>query len=333
MTAALLEAREVARHFRVRRPGDWLGRKSTLRAVDDVSVAVAKGATLGVVGESGCGKSTLGRLLLGMLPPTRGEVRFAGEPIETRESAAWRLARRRMQMIFQDPLGALDRRISIGGQVAEPLAIHGIGDDAERRRRVAQVLGAVGLAPQLAERYPHELSGGQRQRAVIARALVVEPELIVCDEPVSALDVSIQAQVVNLLRMLQRRLGVTYVFISHDLKVVHHLSHEIAVMYLGRIVEQGTRDRLFARPEHPYTRALIAAVPVPDPERRRERILLAGDPPSPLAIPSGCRFHSRCPHATSLCREVDPPLAALPDGHRVACHLASGAIAAMPRAA
>jgi peptide/nickel transport system ATP-binding protein len=333
MSTALLEARGVSREFRVRRAGDWLGRRAVLRAVDDVTLSVRKATTLGVVGESGCGKSTLGRLLLGMLPPTRGEVRFAGEVLETSENTAWRRQRRRMQMIFQDPLGALDRRIPIGGQIAEPLTIHAIGDQPERARRVAQVLDAVGLSPQLAERYPHELSGGQRQRAVIARALVVEPELIVCDEPVSALDVSIQAQVVNLLRMLQRRLGITYVFISHDLKVVHHLSHDIAVMYLGRVVEQGSRERLFAKPEHPYTRALIAAVPVPDPERRRERIMLAGDPPSPLAIPSGCRFHTRCPHAAALCREVEPALAPLPDGHRVACHLATGAIAAPARAA
>ncbi len=325
MTEALLEARHLARHFRVRQPGDWFGRRTALRAVDDVSVSVCKGTTLGIVGESGCGKSTLGRLLLGMIAPTSGEIRFDGERVEARENAAWRRQRRRLQMIFQDPLGALDRRLTIGAQIAEPLAIHAIGDDGERARRVTQVLDAVGLGPLLATRYPHELSGGQRQRAVIARALIVEPELIVCDEPVSALDVSIQAQVVNLLRMLQRRLGITYVFISHDLKIVHHVSHEIAVMYLGRIVEQGTRDRLFAHPEHPYTQALISAVPVADPDRRRERILLAGDPPSPLAIATGCRFRTRCSHATALCRDVEPPLATLADGHRVACHLVARA--------
>jgi peptide/nickel transport system ATP-binding protein len=320
VSAPLLEARDVAREFRIRRPGDWLGRRSRLRAVDGVSLRVARGMTLGVVGESGCGKSTLGRLLLGMLPPTRGEVHFEQERLESRENARWRRQRRRMQMIFQDPLGALDRRMRIGDQIAEPLAIHEIGDAGERRRRIDGVLEAVGLGPRLAERFPHELSGGQRQRAVIARALVVEPELIVCDEPVSALDVSIQAQVVNLLGALQRRLGIAYVFISHDLKVVHHVSHEIAVMYLGRIVEQGTRARLFARPEHPYTRALISAVPVPDPQRRRERLLLPGDPPSPLDVPSGCRFHTRCPLAGPRCRTEDPALRTLPDGHRVACH-------------
>ena len=333
MSAILLEARDVAREFRVRRPGDWLGRRTPLRAVDGVSLSVARGATLGVVGESGCGKSTLGRLLLGMLPPTRGEVLFAGERLGGSEDARWRQQRRRMQMIFQDPLGALDRRMRIGDQVAEPLAIHAIGDHAGRRRRLETVLDAVGLSPRLATRFPHELSGGQRQRAVIARALVVEPELIVCDEPVSALDVSIQAQVVNLLRTLQRSLGIAYVFISHDLKVVHHVSDEIAVMYLGRVVEHGSRDRLFARPEHPYTQALVSAVPVPDPRRRRERILLQGDPPSPLAVPPGCRFHTRCPLATDRCRAIEPELRELPDGHRVACHLAGDGVAMLPRAA
>ena len=320
MTEALLEARHIAREFLVRRPGDLLGRKRVLRAVDGVDITVTQGRTLGIVGESGCGKSTLGRLLLGMLAPTSGTLRFEGRPLRAREDAGWRQQRRRLQMIFQDPLGALDRRLTLGQQIQEPLAIHGIGDAAARDRRLGEMLDAVGLARAMAARYPHQVSGGQRQRAVIARALILDPALVVCDEPVSALDVSIQAQVVNLLRDLQARVGVAYVFISHDLKVVHHVSHEIAVMYLGRVVEQGTRDRLFARPEHPYTRALMSAVPRPDPQRRSRRILLSGDPPSPLDIPPGCRFHTRCPAASETCRRNEPDLAPLADGHRVACH-------------
>jgi peptide/nickel transport system ATP-binding protein len=320
MTDTLLEARNIARDFLVRRPGDILGRKIVLRAVDGVDITVARGRTLGIVGESGCGKSTLGRLLLGMLAPSSGTLRFEGQPLLAREDATWRRQRRRLQMIFQDPLGALDRRLTLGEQILEPLAIHDVGDLAARHRRLDEMLDAVGLSRTMAARYPHQVSGGQRQRAVIARALIVDPALVVCDEPVSALDVSIQAQVVNLLRDLQARVGVAYVFISHDLKVVHHVSHEIAVMYLGRVVEQGARDRLFARPEHPYTRALMAAVPRPDPQQRSRRILLAGDPPSPLDVPSGCRFHTRCPAATAICRRDEPVLAPLADGHRVACH-------------
>ncbi len=333
MSEPILQAEDVARHFRVRRPGDLFGHRALLKAVDGVSLSVGKGRTLGVVGESGCGKSTLGRLLLGMEAPTRGMIRFAGTAVGATEDAGWRMSRRRMQMIFQDSLGALDRRLRIGVQISEPLEIHEVGTPETRRRKVGEVLDAVGLSPQLAERYPHELSGGQRQRAVIARALVLEPDLIVCDEPISALDVSIQAQVVNLLKQLQQRLSVAYVFISHDLKVVHHVSDEIAVMYLGKIVEIGRRDRLFSNPEHPYTRALIAAVPVVERGRRRDRLLMHGDPPSPFELPAGCRFHTRCPLAVDTCRRVEPALTALADGHRVACHLAPNNAGALGKVA
>jgi peptide/nickel transport system ATP-binding protein len=323
----LLVAENLAKQYRVRRQGSLLGSRAVLKAVDGVSVRVERGRTLGVVGESGSGKSTLGRLLLGMEAPSSGTVTFDGATIDARETAGWRKGRKRMQMIFQDALGALDRRLRIGDQIAEPLDIHGIGDAAARARKVVATLDAVGLSAQLAARYPHELSGGQRQRAVIARALVLEPDLVVCDEPISALDVSIQAQVVNLLAALQRRLGVAYVFISHDLKVVHHVADEIAVMYLGRIVEYGTRERLFRAPAHPYTKALIAAVPRVDAGGRKNRVLLAGDPPSPFAVPSGCRFHTRCPIARDICRADDPALAPLSDGHRVACHFPDAALA------
>jgi peptide/nickel transport system ATP-binding protein len=316
---ALIEASDLARHYRAAR-GGWFGRRRTLRAVDGVSFAIARGRTLGLVGESGCGKSTLAKLVLGMVPPTAGQVRFAGHDATRLPVGEWRRLRRRMQMVFQDPLGALDRRITIGRQIAEPLDIHAIGERAQRPALAAAAMDAVGLGTHLYDRYPHEISGGQRQRAVIARALVSEPDLLVCDEPVSALDVSIQAQVVNLLAGLQRRRGLTYLFISHDLKVVRHLSHDIAVMYLGRIVEQAPKERLFAAPQHPYTQALIAAVPVPDPMRRRPRALLQGDPPSPFAVPTGCRFHTRCPLASDICRTVEPTLKPLGDGHVVACH-------------
>jgi len=318
---ALIEATDLARHYRAARTG-WLGRWRTLRAVDGVSFRIARGQTLGLVGESGCGKSTLAKVVLGMVPPTAGSVRFDGRDTTRLPTGEWRRLRRRMQMVFQDPLGALDRRVAIGRQIAEPLDIHAIGERAKRPALAAAAMEAVGLGPHLHDRYPHEISGGQRQRAVIARALVTEPDLLVCDEPVSALDVSIQAQVVNLLASLQRRRGLTYLFISHDLKVVRHLSHDIAVMYLGRIVEQAPKERLFASPHHPYTQALIAAVPLPEPQRRRARTLLQGDPPSPFAVPAGCRFHTRCPLAAEICRKVEPALAPLADGHRVACHAA-----------
>ncbi|WP_119420653.1 ABC transporter ATP-binding protein [Desertibaculum subflavum] len=321
----LVEARDLRRHFRIRMGGALLGGVKSLKAVDGVSFRIERGRTLGLVGESGCGKSTLARLALGMTAPDAGQVVFDGVDVTRLPTGEWRRLRRRMQMVFQDPLGALDRRLTVLAQVEEPLRIHGLAAPAERRERALGLLEGVGLQRHLGDRYPHELSGGQRQRVVLARALILEPDFLVCDEPISALDVSIQAQVVNLLLELQQKFGLTFLFISHDLKVVRHVSDEIAVMYLGRIVEQGSRERLFARPEHPYTRALIAAVPTLDRERRRGRTLLAGDPPSPLDLPKGCRFQARCPLAGPLCRHIEPELVTLADGHRVACHVAAGA--------
>ena len=318
----LLEATNLRRHYQVRAGRGPFGGKATLRAVDGVSLSLAPGRTLGLVGESGCGKSTTGKLVLGFIPPTAGAVRYRGSDMPPAGSPAWRALRPRMQMVYQDPLGALDRRLPVGVQIMEPLAIHGGKTPAEQRDRAAKVMAAVGLQMHQFDRYPHELSGGQRQRVVLARALMTEPDLLVCDEPISALDVSIQAQVVNLLLDLQEQLGIAYLFISHDLKVVRQVSHEVAVMYLGRIVEQGEAESLFARPQHPYTRALVSAIPVlaSPGGPRRERLLLQGDPPNPVDVPPGCAFHTRCPFATAACRAEAPVLRALPDGRRVACH-------------
>jgi peptide/nickel transport system ATP-binding protein len=316
--SVLLEAIELRRHYAVRTRRGAFAAKSLLRAVDGVSFRIEAGRTLGLVGESGCGKSTTGKLALGLIAPSSGEVRCEGTPMPAPGSAAWRVLRRRVQMVYQDPLGALDRRLPIGPQIAEPLAIHGIGAPAERREHALSVMAAVGLQPHQFGRYPHELSGGQRQRVVLARALITEPRLLVCDEPISALDVSIQAQVVNLLLDLQERLGIAYLFISHDLRIVRQVSHDVAVMYLGRIVEQGEAESLFARPAHPYTRALVSAIPTVGP--RRDQILLAGDPPNPVDRPSGCAFHTRCPFATAQCRAETPTLQPQGEGRQVACH-------------
>ena len=328
--SALLSARGLVRHYAVR--SGLFGRRVSLRAVDGVSFALPPARTLALVGESGCGKTTTAKLVLGLIPPTAGEVHFEGNALPRPGTAAWREARRRMQMIYQDPLGALDRRLTVLRQVAEPLDIHQIGTKAERRDRALALLDAVGLQPHLAGRYPHELSGGQRQRVVLARALILEPALIVADEPVSALDVSIQAQVLNLFEDLQARFGVAFLFISHDLKVVRQVAHEVAVMYLGRIVEQGAPEELFRAPAHPYTRALVSAIPVVRRRAGRERIVLEGDPPNPIAVPSGCAFHPRCPLAVGACRSETPALKPTADGRLVACHLAHGE-AAMQRAA
>ena len=295
-----------------------------LKAVDGVSFTVNPGETLGIVGESGCGKSTLARLVLNMLKPSAGEIRFCGQDLTRLKRSHWRKLRRHMQLVFQDPLGALDPRIPVIKQVVEPLTIHGIGAKSERRERAARLLQEVGIQSRLFDRTPYKLSGGQRQRVVIARALALEPKLIVCDEPVSALDVSIQAQVVNLLGDLKDRMGLTMMFISHDLSVVRLISDRVAVMYLGRIVEEADCDSLFENPLHPYTQALISAVPIPEPGLERKRIFLAGDPPNPIDPPSGCRFHTRCPRAEDICKTEEPPMISWKtDAHRAACRFIS----------
>lgn len=314
----LLVAEGLARRYTQRR--GWLGRARAVRAVDGVSISIARNETVGLVGESGCGKSTTGRLVLGLEAPDDGHVSFDGAPMPAPGTAAWRASRARMQMVFQDPLGALDRRLTVAQQVREPLDIHAIGTPADRGERVAQLLSDVGLRAELATRFPHELSGGQRQRAVLARALATAPDLIVADEPISALDVSIQAQVVNLLAELQEKRGLALLFVSHDLKVVRQISHRVAVMYLGRVVEEGVPDEVFAAPAHPYTRALVAAVPVPG-RQRGGRALLQGDPPNPADRPDGCAFHPRCPMAQAVCRSDDPALRPV-GGRQVACHFA-----------
>jgi oligopeptide transport system ATP-binding protein len=320
----LLEVRGLVKHFAVR-GGLFGGKAGSVRAVDGVSFSLRRGETLGLVGESGCGKTTTGRCILQLERPTSGQVIFEGRDLGALSETELRPVRRRMQVIFQDPYASLNPRMTVGQILAEPLAVHRVVPERRaRRERVRDLLSRVGLLPQHADRYPHQMSGGQRQRVGIARALAVEPSLIVCDEPVSALDVSIQAQIINLLEDLQSNLGLTYLFVAHDLAVVRHISDRVAVMYLGKIVEIADRRELYENPLHPYTKALLAAVPIPDPalEAERARSVLVGEVPSPLNPPSGCVFHPRCPIAIESCRVEVPPLREVLPGHWAACALA-----------
>ena len=317
--ARLLEVRGLVKHFPADRnifgvPRRWV------RAVDGVEFDLASGETLALVGESGCGKSTTGRLILRLIEPTAGSVGFEGRNVFDLDAEATRALRRRMQIVFQDPYASLNPRMTVGDILGEPIALHGLAKGRAITERIGELLHVVGLRPNHALRYPHEFSGGQRQRIGIARALAVEPALIICDEPVSALDVSIQAQVLNLLKDLQERFALSYVFIAHDLAVVKHVADRVAVMYLGRIVELAPTRRLFTAPRHPYTQALLSAIPIPVPGRPRRRELLQGDVPNPIAPPPGCHFHTRCPHARERCRTEAPRLATSDGDHAVACH-------------
>lgn len=318
MNAPLLELRNVTRTFAVRDPESVIPRTRSLTAVDRVTFRLTQGRTLGLVGESGSGKTTVGNIVAGHLRADAGEVLLEGTPIPSRRDRA---ITRSIQMIFQDPLGALDPRWSVDRQIREPLDIFGDGSEDERRRRVDEYLRMVGLSEEQGRAYPHQLSGGQRQRVVAARAMILEPRILICDEPVSALDVSIQAQVLNLLMELQRTTGCSYLFITHDLRVVRHISQEVMVMYMGRIVESGDTEELFRRPLHPYTQALLSAVPQPEVRRTKERIILEGDPPSPLDLPVGCRFAGRCPFVHDRCRREEPREYELGPDHTVACFL------------
>ncbi len=318
----LLEVRDLKTHFPIRR-GVLSRVTGWVKAVDGVSFDVRRGKTLGLVGESGCGKTTVGRTILRLIPATEGSVRFDGQPVFELDRRRMVQLRRRMQVIFQDPVGSLNPRMNVGTIVGEALGVHGIATGRERERRVADLLERCGLSAKYMNRYPHEFSGGQRQRIGIARALALEPELIICDEPVSALDVSIQSQILNLLNDLQDEMGLSYLFIAHNLAVVEHFSDDVAVMYLGKIVELASADSIYRNPKHPYTQALLSAVPEPDPQRTKTRVVLSGEVPSPINPPSGCAFHPRCPLATDICKTQIPPLVPHADcepGHTVACH-------------
>jgi peptide/nickel transport system ATP-binding protein/oligopeptide transport system ATP-binding protein len=320
--AALLEVEHLVKHFVAER--SVFGRPTAfVKAVDGVSFHVEAGETLALVGESGCGKSTVSRLVLRLIEPDAGRIRFDGRDLLSLDTNELRAFRRKAQLIFQDPYASLNPRMTVNQILSEPLALHDLVPPADRRARVEELLRLVGLEPRFARRYPHEFSGGQRQRIAIARALAVEPKLIICDEPVSALDVSIRSQILNLLRDLQDRLGLAYIFVSHDLAVVKHIADRVAVMNLGGIVETASTDALFASPRHPYSRALLSAIPVPKPQAKRGRMLLQGEMPSALNPPSGCRFHTRCPHAIDICRTDAPHLHADPAGHATACHRAA----------
>ncbi|HTI15119.1 MAG TPA: dipeptide ABC transporter ATP-binding protein [Dictyobacter sp.] len=322
-TRTLLDVRDLVMHFPLTRGIIFQHTVGHVRAVDGVSFAIERGKTLGLVGESGSGKTTIGRTLIRLYTPTSGEILFDGINITPLQGADLRQVRQRMQMVFQDPFASLNPRFTIGSLIAEPMIIYKLGSAQEIYERVHELLRIVGLRPEFADRYPHEFSGGQRQRIAIARALAIQPELIIADEPVSALDVSVRAQVLNLLQHLQQKFNLTYLFVSHDLSVVRHVADRVAVMYLGKIVEIADRDDLYTAPKHPYTQALLSAVPIPDPkiEKQRQRIILTGDLPSPIDIPKGCRFQTRCPMAQSICREVEPVFAQkTPHNHYAACH-------------
>ena len=317
----LLEARRLVKHYPIR-GGVFMKEVAAVKAVDDVSLTIHKGETLGLVGESGCGKSTLGRAIMRLEEPTSGEVWYEGENILTFDAERIRALRKKMQIIFQDPFSSLNPRKPVAAIVGEPLLIHGMKNRREREARVLELLQVVGLSREHMRRYPHMFSGGQRQRIGVARALALNPALVVCDEAVSALDVSIQSQVLNLLKDLQDEFGLTYLFISHDLHVVEYISDRVAVMYLGKIVEVAASHAIYGSPLHPYTQALLSASPMPDPRRKRDRILLKGDVPSPINPPPGCRFHTRCPYAEDVCRDKEPPLREIRNGHQAACHFA-----------
>jgi oligopeptide/dipeptide ABC transporter ATP-binding protein len=312
----LVEIKNLKKHFPA-------GRGQFVRAVDDVSFNIHRGETFGLVGESGCGKTTVGRCLLRLIEPTSGEITFDNQDLLGLSKSEMRALRRRMQIVFQDPYSSLNPRMKVGDIIGEPLIVHGIGNKQERQDRVAELLKVVKLDPDYANRYPHQFSGGQRQRIGIARALALNPDFIVADEPVSALDVSVQAQVVNLLQDLQQQFGLTYLFISHGLAVVEHISTRVGVMYLGKIVELAPATQLYENPRHPYTQALLASIPLPDPEqtRDRERIALRGEVPTPLNPPSGCRFHTRCPYVMDKCKTHEPEFKEIAPGHFAACHL------------
>lgn len=322
MSENLVEASNLKKYFFMRK-GLFKGSTSVLKAVDDVSFTIARGETMGLVGESGCGKTTVGRTILRLYEPTSGEVIFQGQNICQLKHDQMQRYRRKMQMIFQDPYASLNPRMTVSDIIGEPLDIHGLAKGKERQERIHQLLETVGLNPEHATRFPHEFSGGQRQRIGVARALAVEPEFIILDEPISALDVSIQAQVVNMLEDLQDRLGLTYLFIAHDLSMVKHISDRVAVMYLGKIVELSAGEELYRQPLHPYSQALLSSIPIPDPQIAKERrpFILEGDVPSPIDPPGGCRFRTRCARAKALCQEQEPALRNVDGGHQVACHL------------